>query len=419
MANHNNQLAVQLQALASALPTIEDKELLPIILDTCSGLMAEVGIRRPEATQMDPTDLVGYQAGYTAISALVGQFAKELSSAVSTDAPEGSVEDAMAKLEDLRAEAARQEAELTRLEGLIQDQQAKNDILEAAIKKHQADLRRQTDFHETLMEMDRASSPEIIANQQKENSELLATVNEHNTQLKSLQDEKSKLDTELNSLRGRISNLQNAIDVLPEAKKQLVRDYDAKYAELIRLQNAETECSAEKQEELAAKIVLLEPQVEQLAAQTEKLRDHYNQIANAKTELDRDNQVLQTDLLKLLQASMGELAQLMEENRQALINIRKQADKFYTSLDECNRLRIGYEQWLGSNRAQLDANLEALDHQENTRLKETLNVSCHEQLNKQCDQAKQALEEADRILQRCAAAAQVDLHNVERLAGGR
>lgn len=419
MATNNKQIAAQLQALSSALLSMEDEELLPVILDTCGGLMTEVGSRRPAAERMDPVDLAGYTAAYAAISAHIGRFAGELQARDLAGVPEGSLEDAMAKLESLREENTRMQVRRTQVETDIRNQTAANDALESTVRENRDKLNRLQDFYRTLEEMDQACSPEVIERQQQENSELLAEVNTHNDTLKKLQTEKHELDAKHSEILKKISDAQNAIDAIPAENARLVQEYDARVRELTRLQNAQMECSEEKQEQLAAQIAQLKPQVEKLESKIEKLRNHHNQIKGAKTELDRENQILQTDLLDILQESMGELTLLMEEHRQVLSEVRKQADTYRTSLAQSQQLRSGYAQWLGSDRIQLEANLAALDRQENTRLRETLDVNAQDQVREQFRRAEQALQEIDRFLQRCREAAQKDLANVERLAGGR
>ena len=128
---------------------------------------------------------------------------------------------------------------------------------------------------------------------------------------------------------------------------------------------------------------------------------------------------METNILDLIQGSLGELTVLMEEHRGALIQTRKEADTFRQSLAECRELRSGYDQWFGSNRMELESMLAALDRQENMELRTTLCVTSQDRIQALFRQAERALGEVDQLLQRCAEAARLDLAHVERLAGGK
>ena len=122
--------------------------------------------------------------------------------------------------------------------------------------------------------------------------------------------------------------------------------------------------------------------------------------------LDRENQILRTQLIDCIDKAMGELGLVLQEHQQTLAEIQRQADTYRNSLAECERSRNGLVQWLGSDRRQLDAALAAIDRQEYTNLQQTLNISTQNQVRDAFDRARTAMEQADRILAQCALAAQ-------------
>ena len=159
--------------------------------------------------------------------------------------------------------------------------------------------------------------------------------------------------------------------------------------------------------------------MEELEKKMDALRNHHSQLTGVKTELDRENQQLQTNLLELLGQSLDELTMLMEEHNQELLRVRKQADTYRESMEACQQIRKEYSQWFGADRQLFHKNLEALDHRENTNLRQTFDIRCQDILVSRFQAAEQALEEVDRYLKQCADALRKDQRGIESRAGGR
>lgn len=419
VTNNNQMIARQLQALAAGLPGMADEDLLPAILDACSGLLAEVQKRRPAVEALDQVDLAQFMGGYTDISGHVGRFAGEIERSLGVEYTARQLTDSMKNLEQLKQKHAQDTLALRSLEHQIAHQTQTNNILKQSVSQSKAQMDTLTNFHNGLLSMQAACSPAAISKQQADNAALLLQVNRQQANLDNLQKEHKELDNQLNHLQQQIGTVQTAIDALPAENARLLADYDAKKTRLDRLQKAQVDCSPEKQQELEAQIAKLTPLTDDLQQKMAQLQNHHDRLSDARTELDRQNQILETNLLTLLSESMGELNLLMTEHRSDLAAIKKEADAYTESLSECRKIRQGYADWCGCNRDQLDAMLKALDQRESMELSKTLDVSRQNRIRLLFNQVEDSLKEMDRILKECAAAARADLSDIERKAGTR
>lgn len=394
MANHNHEIAAQLQSVSRAFLTMDNDELIPVLLDTCSALLDEAQKRRPAVADMNRMERSEYTIGYKQISRLVGQYAQELRQMEPAADPAEDPTDSMARLEQLQAE--------------LNEQRARNQEIQEQVERSMEDLASLRAFHQSMVEMGNACTPEIIAAQKDENKRLLGEISRRQDELEELTNQKQRDSEVLRDINADILRVEAEIARIPQTHKDLTAAYDAKRAELQRLQQAKELCSEEKQAELEKQILELKPLVQKLEQQMTTLNDQLGNLKTSRMELDRENQTLRAELLDSIDRAMNELALVMEEHQQTLTRIRQQAETFRTTLAECERIRGGLGQWLGSNRRQLDAALAAIDRQEYTTLQQTLNISAQEQVKDAFSRASAALEQVDRLLAQCAEAARKD-----------
>ena len=267
-----------------------------------------------------------------------------------------------------------------------------------------------------MMDMGKTCTREIIDAQKEQNKNILGEISKRQEELNALETEERECSKQLERINTKIRQVEDKIAHIPEVNKNLVAVYTAKQEELKLLQNAQELCSAEKQAELEKQILEIKPVVEKLEQQMNTLNSQLKNFRESHTELDRENQILRTQLIDCIDKAMGELGLVLQEQQQTLAEIQRQADTYRNSLAECERSRNGLVQWLGSDRRQLDAALAAIDRQEYTNLQQTLNISTQNQVRDAFDRARTAMEQADRILAQCALAAQKDQAAIRKAA---
>lgn len=402
MAEYNQRIAAQLQSVSRAFLTLDDDELTLVLLDTCSALLEEAEARRPAVADMDRLERSECTTGYREISRLVGRYAQELRDA---DPAAGPAEDPADRI-----------AEVERLRAAIVEQQAKNELLKAEVEKNSGELKSLQAFHDTMMEMGKSCTQEIIEAQKQKNQAILMEVGRRRERLEELEHEAYERSEELRTINGKIRQVEDQIARIPEAQKNLVAAYDAKQEELKRLRNAQELCSEEKQAEVEEQILQIKPIVGKLEQQMHTLSSQLRNFRESRIELDRENQTLRTELIDCIDKAMGELGLVLEEHQQTLAEVQRQADTYRNSLAECERIRSGLAQWFGSNRRQFDAALAVIDRQEYTNLQQTLNVVTQDQVRTAFDQARAAMQQVDRILAQCVRAAQTDQTVIRKAA---
>lgn len=402
MADHNHKIAAQLQSVSKAFLTMDDDELMLALLDTCSALLDEVEKRRPAIADMGRMERSEYTTGYRQISGLVGNYARALWDADPSTAPVEDPADHIAQLESLRTEIAAQHS--------------RNANLRAEVERSSSELKSLQAFYVTMMDMGKTCTREIIDAQKEQNKNILVDISKRQEELNALETEERKLVDQLNQINAAIRQVEDKIEQIPDMHKNLVAVYTAKQEELELLQNAQELCSAEKQVDLEKQILEIKPVVEKLEQQMNTLNSQLKNFRESRTELDRENQILRTQLINCIDKAMGELGLVLEEHQQTLAEIQRQADTYRNSLAECERSRNGLVQWIGSGRRQLDAALAAIDRQEHTNLQQTLNISTQNQVRDAFDRARTAMEQADRILAQCALAAQKDQTAIRKAA---
>ena len=413
MTKHNDQLiADQLQTLAAAIPTMDDADLLPTILDSCAILLEQVRLRRKPLDQMDPVERSELTGAYGVISGQVTQFAADARTQLGIDTGTGpdpmeELAAQMARSKQLKADRQAAEAQLETLKNEIAVQQSRQ-------QERLQELKALKDFQAGLERELEACSDAVIADQKQANEARLVSLTDLRAHLKAAKEKAAALEAEMAQLRAEIDAVTERITRVPEENKQLLADFDQKAAHLARLEQAQIDCSPEKQLELEKRITALTPQVEALETATRRLSAHCSQLENAHSDLDQQSQTLQTNLLDNLHASMAELQQLMTAHQDALLEIKRQADTLQEKLIVCRDLRRDYAEWFDGTRTPLEAMLAEMDQAEHQKLRETLDAGQCDQIRKLFAQVSDGLQRLDKIISACADAARVDQRNLER-----
>ena len=194
---------------------------------------------------------------------------------------------------------------------------------------------------------------------------------------------------------------------------------DALAARLEALRAAEADCSPENQAALQEEIDRLVPRVETLRTAAEALRERLAALRDSASTLDREKQILESDVLCCMEGCLSGLEDLVEEHREALEAVRRRADDLSGRVRDCEALRRSYQAWWDDVRTPLERMEEALTAQgvDASSLRATLDPGqCAQvrQFNRQTEEALQAL---DRILESCYAACQQDQDRLENRVG--
>lgn len=423
MANNAKVLADQLKELALGLTSMDAEDLAPLILESCGVLLEQAAQLRPSAKDMDLGDRHVYTAGYRRISALVGSFAQELYGSASqqdhANGPTDTMENLRVHMEQAQQEQIQMTNQLRSTKQELENMERTNYTLRTTLEQNQHKLQELQNFYNALQNMSTDCSQEKIEAQKATNQALLTEISSRTAELETLEQEARTKSDELDALCELIQEINDQIDAIPLESKDLKDAYDRKQAELVQLLTAKERCSKENQQKLEQEILELKPVVTALSEERAQLQQQLDNLKDAKVHLDRENQTIQTDMLDRINRSLSTLSATMAEHEQELERIRIQAETYRTSLAECMRIRSGLDQWFGSNRAQFDASIAAIDLAENTNLSQTLNVQQQTRIRDLFDQARAALNETDRLLQNCAHAAQKDLDTIRRKAGAR
>lgn len=413
MHNQDNKLICdQLQSLAAAIPTMEDADLLPAILDSCAILLEQVKNRHAPLGQLDPIQRSELTGAYAVISQQVTRFASDARKELGLDvAPE---QDPMGLLADEIERARQLEADRAAAQAQLDATREENARRELALERQSQELTALRNFQSGLERELEACSDEVIARQTAENEALFAAVAEQRAKLKALREEEAAQEAQLDNITAHIAAAETRINEIPQINKLLLEEFDQKQAHLARLEQAKVDCSPEVQLELENRIKTLTPEVEALEDATRKLTVHCQQLEQARTDLDEQNQTLQTTVLKQVQSSMAELRQLLTAHQDTLTEVKRQADSLQQSLIQCETLRRDYAEWFEASRTPLDAMLSQFQTAEHPKLRETLDVTQCDRVRTLCAQVRDGLQQLDQLITACAEAARVDQRNLER-----
>lgn len=289
-------------------------------------------------------------------------------------------------------------------------QLADNESLRDDLRRKKEDYTDACSQHRRLKDELDAFYPIKFEQQLAENENLEKELILRTGQMDQAQERHSALTRQLEERRARLSQLELALEALPEDIRQLGEACVGKERYLERLRNAQQEFSPEWQDDLQREIDILQPEVQMLEDAVRALKNTRNNLKEAQTVLDRDRHRLGTDLLERINTGLAELDNISLEHREALEEVAQRVDKLEKNLDRCAELRLRYAAWWDADRTPLDTIQGILGRGDplDKGLSSSLDPGKSRRISDLNSRVKIALEEMDSILALCFQAMQQD-----------
>ena len=255
-----------------------------------------------------------------------------------------------------------------------------------------------------------------IEERKKVNDDLLLELTKRKEELSTLEEKQKKMIEERENVQQDIKRVEEEIELIPKEIKQLREKYKELEGLLYELQNAQVECSLEKQKELQEKIVWLTPIVEENKVATEILTNRIEDLEQQNTSYDKSRQVLSTNVVEIIHSSLDELKQVLKEYEGFLKETEDTANSLAQNLMACQQKREEYKNWFEVVETPLEAMIKGLHYPENESLRETLDIHQLPIVKKKMQDIHQNLMQLDQILASCAKASQKDLQRLKQRA---
>ena len=402
------RLSRQLTAQAGSLEGQDGPELSLSVTSACCALL-----KAADSTAMiGQMDQGSFDALYAQFLRMGGEVEKFFQGAASRfqDAVHASAhEDRLESLRRSREEADQLRAELTQTSRELKKIEKKIDTDRSQLEKAQADLRDAEEALHTLQKMMESCSQEKIDAQQEANQALAQQFAENSKTLRELEEEHVRLTEQ-------IRWTEETIAGLPEGNKELLRAYEEKQELLERIRAAQVECSPEKQAEMQQEIERLSPLVEENQQAVTVLSDRLNDLKEQFVHYDAERQTLTTNVLELVERSMGDLQQAVQGHEEALAGIRETAETLQARLADCLELRQRYRDWLEADINPLEAMIAAVDRPEREELRKTLDPGRISRVRQLRSEVEERLRSLDAIIQKCAGAVRLDQEALNKRA---
>lgn len=408
--NTLNGMQRQLKQLFRGLEAADDATASKRLTETCAALLRLVKNLKVDFTALSEDDLEDMVASYTGISQAVSSFAGQLRDHDAAEAERcarAGGADALARAleegKNLRAEAVQLAEDLKR-------QIADNEDLQEDLGRKKGDYADACTKYRRLRDELDAFYPHKLNQQLMDNAELEQELTLRTDQLRQAQEQHGALTRRLDEDSARLSQLEQALEALPEDVRRLGETCVEKERYLDRLRNARQEFGPERQKELQEEIDTLQGEVQELEDAIRTLKNTLNNLKETHTVLDRDRQHLETDLLERISTCMTELNNISLEHRHTLDEVSRQADSLAENLSKCAELRQRYAAWWEADRTPLEMIQGILDRGDplDEELSGSLDPAKSRRLSDLNSSVKTALEEMDSILALCLQAMRQD-----------
>lgn len=404
--NLKRQLQMQGEMIAAETDT---GRLTLSLVATCNSLLKSVGTESLNGLSKEEFDQL--YAGYLSVASQVIKFYG------STEQNQSIGSDRTVLLKKLETETnsivnAQKEIEFSqeKLEALLK----KNTELKKRAEQKKQELSQAKQIHNSLVEMEKECTLEMIKNQKEKNSELLSHITKNRSELENLREEEKRLSKETETLNQNILELSEKIKEVPEDNHKLLTQFEKQKEVLDRLLTAKSDCSEEKQQELQKQIEELSPAVEELQSNCEILKNRMETLTQKQIEYDKEKQKMSTNILQVINESLSELSQVMKEREAALQEVKKTADTLAENVETCDKMREEYADWFEAVQTPLESMIVSLNRPEFTELKNTLNLKEIAVVKKLFEDIRHNLNELDGILEKCVAATRKDQKKLER-----
>lgn len=394
-------LSQQLLAQAKVLEQQEGPQLAVSVTAACSALLKAVSA---DVETMDPASFENLYASFSRLAQQTEAFFEgaqvRLQAGVQT--PGQELSDKRQQAEQLRARLEEADQAVRELEHRLADDRAR---LEEA-QKRMADAE---EAHSTLCRLLDDCSDEKIAARLAGNELLKERFAEANLRMHTLTNEHDRLLQQLHEL-------ETDMEKIPQQNRELVERCGEQEKLLERLRNAFEIYSPEGQAALQKEIDALSASVEENQQAAQLLKSRLDDLQAQHTEYDAARQTLSTNLLDLLQRSMGDLQTALDDHEEKLSTIRTQAETLTGRLAACLETRRRCSDWLDADITPLEAMIRAVDRPEAAELRRTLDPGSIHQVQQLYTEIEQRLQQLDDILRKCTDAVRLDQGALDKLA---
>lgn len=407
MQNKDKQkLKMQLEQEAEKLIKIDGNELVISLISTCNALLK---ISENSLEEKNVPDEV---------YAVYLSFANRIKSFYDLHSKNSDVSENTAnELQDLLGAVRARQSEQDIISKRLSMAKKANAELKIQIETNKNSLNEQITIGESLQKMLADCTPEMIEEQKKKNDNTLATLNQQKKLLNDLKDKQREMDSEKQQIAEEVKEIEYSIDGIPKEIVALRAKYKELASLLKELQNAEIEYSVEKQRELKKNIDELTPIVEENKVATEILQNRKESLEKQNTKYDSERHTLTTDLIDIINETLGQLKNIMNEHTAFLNETEMTAKTLAENLDKCQKKRDEYRHWYDAVETPLEAMMAELGYPESAELRKTLNINQVQTIRTHMEEIRKSLMKLDHILSGCATAAQKDLQIVKRRAG--
>lgn len=398
MGNYKEQLSQQLLALSQAIPTLDDESLCTGMLDTCSGLMAVLCAHLP-TDNLDIDSAEDIASCLDDLQTQMNRLATATSSAACLQVSTDNIRLMQEQVQLTQALTQREQAAKTALPGLT----AQNNALAVTVDGLEAAYTLQMELHNTLLNQQEEYSDTKRQELENTNNVLMTQIAQKKQRIVQLEQARAENDLALQAL-------QAQIDTMPD-EQQLVAAYDEKKTYLDRLTRANVECSLQKQNEVSNQIYELEKSVRKLEADMGILQRRKAELESAKTQVQTQQGQFETDFIEKLRGAMDDLKSIMTNHRQALNQLKDDADALQESIDQCNVIYQNYRFLFHSIHDPLEAIAKASDI-EYENLKKYLDIRVSDKISGLKANIERDLGELGNIIDSCREAVSLDQQNL-------
>lgn len=397
-----NIISQQLGAISKGIQSLDGAELYINVLDAC-GELVNIVAEQICCEKMDNESIKDIAASMSFIAKGLENISEASCNAdclkVKVDSVE-KLEKAVVERKELIEKERKAKEELVVVDAVIETLRPKVEQLENAYKER-------SNFKETLertledyseekmeaLEKNVTELTEMLAERQSEHQALVEKKEEHESKIKALEDEIAKYPTE----------------------QQLVEAYDKKSAEFKRLLTAKEECSEDKQIELNEEILKIKKDVDKLDAAMTLLRNTKEEIDGAKTKIETEKGVFETDFVEKLTGAMDDLKNNMSTHRETLNKLKDDALELKKHIAECDEIYKNYTFLFDTCKVPIKA-ISKATKTEYEELTKTYDVRKSKYVTELTDDIESKLNELGDIISVCVKATTIDQKALQKKA---
>ena len=380
----------QLEGLARMMLTADDQEAAVGLAETCAALLRTYE-KINGAGNLKGDDLEDATDAFRGISRSVRNFADRLHATDDT----------------ARMENERMQREISQVQKDLDSQSTDNTAMLKKLMQLKDDYANACARYRRMQEEMDSFYPEAYNSQMEQNRILNGQLEDAQRLMDSAQQEHARLANELDEIKVRISRVNEQIDELPEEIRSLGDEFESRERHLDRLRRAEEEFTPERMAALEDEIAHLENRNAVLEQAVRELKNTRSNLSDTHVQLESEQQRLQSEVLERINACLSGLRDAAGLEKEKVDNIRNEADDLRAQLEECERLRREYAAWLEADESPIETVRAILSRRDplDAELDRTLDPTKNGRLNELAGSVKQELEEMDRLLKECFAAA--------------